>query len=416
VTNKEADRRVYNKPTADEIAIIIPNFGETQSETKRDALVFEKNGQLKVINTNHQAYDPLMYPLMFPSGQLGWSPNTIKLNVEQDVDDKTPEITDFFSETTDDQEDLNTLINQDLIGENQQVIDENETNMNSVQENFEINNQSEQNETSSPKKMRFVSAMQYYQYLLCDRPGNHLIYYGRLFHQFIVDQFAKIELGRLNYFRFNQDKLRADKYNNVSKANDDAIGKSTGKRIVLPSTYKGSPRNLQQLYQDGTAVIRSHGKPDLFVTVTCNPNWDEIKNEIEGVENSQKLTIIARVFNIKLKSILDDILKKKIFGNVKANMYVIEFQKRGLPHAHILIILCDESKPYNADDFDSIVSAEIPDPIKYPALYATVTKSMIHGPCGILNPNSPCMVDGVCQKQFPKKLCEYTQQNDDGYP
>lgn len=164
------------------------------------------------------------------------------------------------------------------------------------------------------------------------------------------------------------------------------------------------------------AVIRSFGKPDLFLTVTCNPKWEEIQNEIIGVENSQKLTIIARVFNIKLKEILNDIFKKKIFGNVSAHMYVIEFQKRGLPHAHILIILCQDSKPYKLDDFDSIVSAEIPDPILNPTTYATVTKSMIHGPCGVLNPNSPCMIDGICSKQFPKKYCEATQSNDDGYP
>jgi hypothetical protein len=173
---------------------------------------------------------------------------------------------------------------------------------------------------------------------------------------------------------------------------------------------------LQQLYQDGMAVIRAKGKPDLFVTVTCNPNWHEISSEIKDVQNSQKLTIIARVFNIKLKAILDDIFKKKILGNVHANMYVIEFQKRGLPHAHILIILSEESKLRNTDEFDSIISAEFPDRELNPLTFETVTRSMIHGPCGIINPSSPCMVDGVCSKNFPKPFCEATIENDDGYP
>ena len=35
---------------------------------------------------------------------------------------------------------------------------------------------------------------------------------------------------------------------------------------------------------------------------------------------------------------------------------------------------------------------------------------MIHGPCGKFNPNSPCMVDGKCRKNFPK------DENNDGYP
>jgi hypothetical protein len=164
------------------------------------------------------------------------------------------------------------------------------------------------------------------------------------------------------------------------------------------------------------AVVRALDKPDLFITVTCNPSWVEITNEITKVKNSQKLTIIARVFKIKLQAILDDIFKKNIFGRVKAHMYVIEFQKRGLPHAHILVILDGDDKIRNIEDYDNIISAEIPDPELHPSAYATVIKSMIHGPCGLLNPKSPCMVDGHCSKNFPKQFQECTLENEDGYP
>jgi len=123
----------------------------------------------------------------------------------------------------------------------------------------------------------------------------------------------------------------------------------------LPSTFQGSPRNLQQKFQDAMAVIRHYGKPDLFVTVTCNPQWPEIIAELKDEKPSDKLPIIARVFKLKLQCIMDDILKKHIFGNVVAMMYVVEFQKRGLPHAHILLILDEQSKPRNTEDFDRIV-------------------------------------------------------------
>ena len=113
---------------------------------------------------------------------------------------------------------------------------------------------------------------------------------------------------------------------------------------------------------------------------------------------------------------MHDIYVKKILGNVKANMYVIEFQKRGLPHAHILIIMEDDSKPRCSEDYDLIVSAEIPDKLKYSQAWATVTTSMIHGPCGKLYPKSPCMVDGKCSKEYPKDFLEYTIDSEDGYP
>ena len=95
---------------------------------------------------------------------------------------------------------------------------------------------------------------------------------------------------------------------------------------------------------------------------------------------------------------------------------VIEFQKRGLPHARILVILDEHTKPRNSDDFNQISCAEIPDKELYSSLYETVTKSMIHGPFGIFNPKSPCMVDGKCSKQFPKAFIENTTPNIDGYP
>jgi len=203
--------------------------------------------------------------------------------------------------------------------------------------------------------------------------------------------YSKIEASRLNFFRFNQETIRADLYQNIQNAALTSLGYKIGKRIVLPATSKGSPRHFNKLFQDAMAVIREFGKPDLFVTVTCNPNWPEITNELKGVQNSDKLTIIARFFKMKLRYILEDIFKNNIFGNVKANMHVIEFQKRGLPHAHILIILEDDSKLHTSDDYDSVVSAELPDKAKHPQAYKTVTTSMIHGPCGILNPKSPCM-------------------------
>ena len=94
-------------------------------------------------------------------------------------------------------------------------------------------------------------------------------------------------------------------------------------------------------------------------------------------------------------------------------MYSLEWQKRGLPHAHILIWLVHK---ITTDVIDDVISAEIPDPLTDPDLHKIVTKNMIHGPCGILNPNSTCMVDGKCSKKYPRQLLQDTISGIDGYP
>ena len=46
---------------------------------------------------------------------------------------------------------------------------------------------------------------------------------------------------------------------------------SIGRRVILPSTFIGDPRFLAQLCQDAISLVRGFGKPNLFVTFTCNP-------------------------------------------------------------------------------------------------------------------------------------------------
>jgi len=96
-------------------------------------------------------------------------------------------------------------------------------------------------------------------------------------------------------------------------------------------------------------------------------------------------------------------------------MYTIEFQKRGLPHAHLLIFLHPSIKYPNAEDIDKVISGEIPCSKQNPQLYNCVKDHMLHGPCGMSNKSSPCMKNGRCSRFFPKKFQEITVINQDGF-
>ena len=85
-------------------------------------------------------------------------------------------------------------------------------------------------------------------------------------------------------------------------------------------------------------------------------------------------------------------------------MYIVEFQKCGLPHAHILLWLEQSVMTQSTQLIDDLICAELPDPTKYPLLYEAVTKFMIHGPCEITTLRSPCMQNGDSQNFIQKNL------------
>ena len=121
---------------------------------------------------------------------------------------------------------------------------------------------------------------------------------------------------------------------------------------------------MLQLFQDSMAICRAFQKPDLFITMTANPNWPEVKEALlqeEGVHgmpqtSADRPDIVARVFEAKKKALCKEI-KDGIFGRAVAMVHTIEFQKRGLPHMHLLLFLHPEDKIRNAADVDSVVSA-----------------------------------------------------------
>ena len=284
---------------------------------------------------------------------------------------------------------------------------------------------------SQTGKPKFVTAAEYYAYRFHTRDDpklndillDTLTFGGLLKQQFECDMYVKVEEQRLKFLQMqeNQKTLKADTYSGLADAIQANEHSLAGKRIILPATFTGGPRYMHKNYQNAMAIVRKFGKPSLFITFTCNPNWREITENLRpGDQPHHRTDLIARVFHLKLKAFLKDITDKNhgVFGKKVAHAMVVEFQKRGLPHAHILLILSDSDRPVTEEDYDSYVCAEIPDPITHPRLYAMVTRHMLPGPCGFSFPNQVCMdkETGFCTKNFPKDFSEHTQQEEGSFP
>ncbi|KAJ9568236.1 LOW QUALITY PROTEIN: hypothetical protein OSB04_004202 [Centaurea solstitialis] len=240
---------------------------------------------------------------------------------------------------------------------------------------------------------KVVSIREYYAYKLqirsCDK--SYLLHFGRLLQQYIVDNYIKLETQRLDFYRLQQQEIRQEFLQGVvdAMATGKTEGSAIGRRIVLPATFIGGPRNMRRKYVDAMTLVQKFGKPDIFLTITCNPNWQEIKEHLS-------------VFHAKLEKLKHELFKNNIFGDVAAYTYVIEFQKRGLPHAHFLIILKSHCRMYTVEEYDKIVCAEIPDKKENIHLFNMVVKHMLHGPCGSLNPENTCMKNATCKNFYPK--------------
>lgn len=182
----------------------------------------------------------------------------------------------------------------------------------------------------------------------------------------------------------NQKKLRAKQsvHLNDAVANDVAVrSNDLGQVVILPSSFVGSSRYLSERAQDSLTYVKNYGRPDLLITMTCNPKWEEIVHEVlPGQKTTDRHDVVARIYK-KVKTFFT---KGQIFGADRCWMITVEWQKRGLPHIHVLLRLFNKIQP---QQIDSVFRAEIPDHNIDSYLHDLVVKHMVQGPCGAINPD-----------------------------
>ncbi|KAL5132869.1 hypothetical protein HKD37_03G006287 [Glycine soja] len=253
-SQRQTDGRLYNLPTTTEVVALI--VGDKHSADKRDIIIEKQSGLLKRIHELYLAYLPLQYPLLYPKGEDGYR-----------VDIPHKDHANIY--------------------------------------------------TAKRKK---VTLREYFYYRLQSRTNEAqtILHSKRLFQQWIVDGYCMIESQKLNYVRQHQQQLRVDKYINLSASNDhpETLGRDKGKRIILPSSFVGSQRYMEQLYFDGMTICGHLGFPDLFLTITCNPTWPEIQRKVtqSNLTPHNCPDIITRVFKIKLNQLMNDLKHGNIFG------------------------------------------------------------------------------------------------------
>uniref|UniRef100_A0A0K8VCF7 Helitron helicase-like domain-containing protein n=1 Tax=Bactrocera latifrons TaxID=174628 RepID=A0A0K8VCF7_BACLA len=159
----------------------------------RDIILHRRNEQLQRVSELHRSYDALQYPLLHWKGDDGYHINIPMVYPQTGLD--------------------------------------------------------------ATKKM---SAMNFYSHRFMIRPqeGNYILRCGRLFHQYAVDMYVKIESERLNYLRFNQARLRSEEYIHLRDAvvNDGNVN-DIGRLTILPSSYVGSPRHMHEYTQDAMTYV-----------------------------------------------------------------------------------------------------------------------------------------------------------------
>lgn len=203
----------YNAPTASQVAAIWTDGNDPQRCFDRSVIVYPRGEKMRYIKAYHGCYDPLAYPLFHPRGETGWN-QFMPYNDSPTVERSVPEPTGM---PTQNQLSMGVLHVDAILLYNILIIMYSHLNA----EDGESDNDIQQGDhisrvVETGQSTRFVTAREYYCFMMQVRKGlfNILLFGGRLFQQWAVDMYIKIESMRLDWYSNpeNQKLIRAELY------------------------------------------------------------------------------------------------------------------------------------------------------------------------------------------------------------
>ena len=229
------DRPAGAHPRTYNLAVSLAEVSVLTDCRPHDLVVTRRDGNLEVVSEQNSAALPLHFTLLVPHGDRGWHPEI------RGADGKRLTSREFAT--------YHMAIRDEILS---------------------------------------------YEEALSRTNVDYVYLMGRLWQEWLCIMWLITQNMRLNYQDMNQKALRADSYANVKRVVDsrrmelatlgDALYPDdhrlrTGVK-VLSRSFVGSPRWYHMQFLDAMAICRKFGRPEYFVTMTCNPKWPEILAEL----------------------------------------------------------------------------------------------------------------------------------------
>ena len=181
-------------------------------------------------------------------------------------------------------------------------------------------------------------------------PTNRFQLMNRLSQIYLVDSISRAIDYRLQFYKFHQRDLFGTS-NDESSGNMDENNCAEQKTFLSQSMH-GSRRHLRSLARNALALVSEYGRPTLFITLTCNPKWPEIVEQLlPGQTAFDRGDVVCQVFFRKVEALLKklragkyfkEISKKEHSYKIEFDVQVVEYQRRGLPHVHLVLRFQDD--------------------------------------------------------------------------